>query len=168
MGLGKTLDIIALILTNFEQGKPLAVPVAGMVRPSRVSLPLNICNDSLIFLSFFIVFIILICVPGVLPCDKLSSLFYCWDSRYLAWLCCRVDTWLVDTSPPSQETSRKPCYFSDAFSVAFQRRNVVSKNDDHWIKHCCNHLHLLVYNISAYGFVLVGNNSLESDNNCHK
>jgi len=37
MGLGKSLEIIALILTNFEGGKPLAVPVPGKIRPSRVS-----------------------------------------------------------------------------------------------------------------------------------
>jgi len=36
MGLGKTLEIISLVLTNFKNGQPLAVPVAGKIRPSQV------------------------------------------------------------------------------------------------------------------------------------
>src|SRR6218665_1963000 len=43
MGLGKTLEIIALILTNFEKGQPLAVPVAGVLRPSRVRSYYFVC-----------------------------------------------------------------------------------------------------------------------------
>jgi len=37
MVLGKTLEIIALILSNFEEGKPLAVPVTRKIRASQVS-----------------------------------------------------------------------------------------------------------------------------------
>lgn len=36
MGLGKTLEVITLILTNFVDGKPLAVPVPGKMRESRL------------------------------------------------------------------------------------------------------------------------------------
>ena len=38
MGLGKTLEVIALILTNFEDGQPLAIPVPGEVRGSKVGI----------------------------------------------------------------------------------------------------------------------------------
>ncbi len=33
MGLGKTLTVIALILTNFHEGRPLSKPDIGYVRP---------------------------------------------------------------------------------------------------------------------------------------
>lgn len=36
MGLGKTLEMIALIVTNFRDGLPLAVPVPGKVRLSKL------------------------------------------------------------------------------------------------------------------------------------
>ena len=32
MGLGKTLEVIALILTTFYDGQPLAIPVPGNTR----------------------------------------------------------------------------------------------------------------------------------------
>lgn len=35
MGLGKTLEMIALIITNFKDDKPLALPVQGTVRRSK-------------------------------------------------------------------------------------------------------------------------------------
>jgi hypothetical protein len=35
MGLGKTLEMITLIITNFVDNKPLATPVDGLVRQSK-------------------------------------------------------------------------------------------------------------------------------------
>ena len=35
MGLGKTLEMIALIVTNFVGGKPLAVPIEGLMRQRK-------------------------------------------------------------------------------------------------------------------------------------
>ena len=41
MGLGKTLTVIALILTNFHDGRPLSKPDIGYVRPPLETLRAN-------------------------------------------------------------------------------------------------------------------------------
>ena len=46
MGLGKTLEMIALIVTNFVDGRPLAVPIEGLLRQRKSSVLQNLIHKA--------------------------------------------------------------------------------------------------------------------------